>query len=339
MKLIHNDAIEFILAMNRFGIRNKREMSDYPQMDELIQWCSYYEKKLSPFLLNDISLICEKTIIITLYLVVKVSESKNIITAEDFLVFLNDLTYQELKDDLVTRFLDESIENVSKEKIYNQILNDGLHIGYDTQEETDLLFAFILDPQSFLQRLIITYRQFYDLVYLPSRDKFNVLTEEKYTWHNEHFQKDAIPYLNALGLTGFLKNEGNLDGVSCFYSFFADNEISVLWESKTILIGANTDIRIKQLSAMKQTDLFFSLLGDPKRLEILRLTSIRPWYSSELATHFDLKPATLSYHINKLVDADLLTITKGKAKRFYYSLNVDALNKFLKYVSHDLIVK
>ncbi|MDC7227402.1 MAG: hypothetical protein PQJ61_11625 [Spirochaetales bacterium] len=33
-------------------------------------------------------------------------------------------------------------------------------------------------------------------------------------------------------------------------------------------------------------DEFFTCLGDPKRIEVMRLTVIRPWYSSELATHF-----------------------------------------------------
>lgn len=337
MKLQHNDAIEFIFAMNRFGIRNKDMMIDYPGMEELVKWCDEYEKKLSPFLLNDISLICEKTIIITLYWVVKVSEAKNVNNAEDFLELIEKISPQELKNDIVGRFLEDSIENVTKDKVYNQILNDGLHIGYDTQEETDLICALISDTENFLSRLIITYKQFYKLVYLPSKNQFKDEIDKKYHWHCNKLEEDNISYLKILGMTSFLKAKEDLNTMSFYYSYFADNDVSILWDSRTIAIGAATDNRIIQQSAMKQSDLFFSLLGDQKRLEILRLTSKRPWYSSELATYFDLKPATLSYHINKLVDADLLTITKGPSKRFYYSLNEDSFKRYLDFASQDLI--
>lgn len=337
MKLIRNEAVDFIFAMNRFAIRNKDNYLDYPQMDELKVWAKKYEEIVSPFLLNDISLIFEKTILISLYLFIKVQEKDDIKSANDFLNFLESFSPKEFKDDIIDKFLNQSIDKISVESIYNQIINDGLHPGYDEREEAQLLYGFLCDPNNFFVRLRDTYTQFYNQVYSVSKEEFKKLDINKYKWHSNKLSEDSILYLRTLGLNSIINEIKNIEELSLYYSFFADNDISALWDSKNIIIGAGSDKRIIQKSARKKSDLFFNCLGDPKRLEILRLTSERPWFSSELASYFNLKPATLSYHINKLVEADLLSIKKGEAKRFYYTLNEEAFELFLNYASQDLL--
>ncbi|MGD1822195.1 MAG: ArsR/SmtB family transcription factor [Pleomorphochaeta sp.] len=337
MKLINNEAVDFIFAMNRFGIRNKEIHLEYPSMEEIKEWCIESEKKLSPFLLNDITLIFEKTIIISLYFFIKVHENNNIKTAQDFLSFLDSFEANQFKSDIINRFLDKSINELTVDNIYNQIINDGLHPGYDEREEAELLFGFLNESDNFLNRLKSTYDQFYNFVYKESKDKFKKIETEKYNWHLKRMNDNAINYLKDLGLNSIINEIENVENLHYYFSFFADNDVSALWDSKNIIIGASTDNRIIQKSAKKKTELLFNCLGDPKRLEILRLTSKRPWYSSELASHFNLKPATLSYHISKLVDADLLTIQKGKSKRFYYTLNKETYKSYLEFASQDLL--
>lgn len=268
-------------------------------------WCEEYEKKLSPFLLNDISLLVEKMILPSIYL---------------FMLF------KEHPEDEIT-----------VEVIHEILVNHGLHPGYDPIEESELLYGFLQDPEGFLNRLHNTYSDLYRLAYLPERAKLEDLYQEKLNWHKQRLNEDSDKYLALLGLQSFLKMISEEGEPKLYFSFFSDKDISSFWSSQTVVIGAGTDQRILHRSAHDKTDTFFSCFGDPKRLEILRLTAQRPWYNTELANYFDLKPATLSYHISILADAELLHIIKGESRRFYYTLNEEKVREYLENVAQDLL--
>lgn len=337
MSIINNEAVDFIFAFNRFGIRNKNNEPDFRKLKKLEEWSIEYEKKLCPFLLNDITFLCEKTMEVTLYFFLTVNKHPEIETAKDFLKFLDELSPEAFKKDILFSLMGDSPFEITVENIYDKMLNDGLHPGYDLQDGASLIYGILMDTKNFLDRVKSTYTQFYNLVFIPSYESFKKLTEKKYRWHNSRYLKDPDNYLKTLRLTSVLKEWENHNSIKIYFSLFADNEVSSMWDSKTIIIGGAVDKRITQQSVISKSDLFFSCLGDQKRLEIIRLTSKRPWYSSELAKHFDLKPATLSYHINKLVEADLLNIKRGGAKRFYYTLNRDSFISFMNNASLDLL--
>ncbi len=337
MKIIYNEAIDFICALTRFGFRNLKRDPDYPGQKEIEQWCLDYEKKVSPFLLNDIALLSEKTIMITFYMVIKVNENPQIKTVEDFLSFINSISAKTLRDDLIFDIFRKTDVELSVDSIYNIIVDEGLHPEHNHMDEAEFIYGILQDTENFLSRLKITYSQFYNQIFKESKKTYEDLIEKKLEWHNQKFAEDTKTYLNTLGLKSIIGALKDLESITYYFSFFADNDISASWDSRLIIIGAGTDLRIIQQSAKSKSNLFFSCLGDSKRLEIIRLTAQRSWYSTELANHFNLKPATLSYHINKLVEADLLTINLGENKRFYYSLNKDSLEEYLKFVSQDLL--
>lgn len=337
MKFIKNEAVDFIFAFRRFGIRNKSKNVEYPRLKEIDNWCIKYEKELSPFLVNDISILSKKTILITLFLFDIIRNNPDIKTSNDFINELSKISANDFTSTFKNNLLRNLGEDFSVEDIYNAIINDGLHPGYDIKEEATLLHGFLKNPQDFLNRLISTLTQFNQAIYLPSINSFKSIYDEKYNWHNNFLSTDSVSYLKSLGLNSLIQEYPNLDDFNFYFSLFLDDDVFALWNNKSVIIGAANDTKIIQFSAKNKSDIFFSSLGDPKRLEIIRLTSKRPWYSSELATHFKLKPATLSYHINKLVEADLLRITQGEAKRLYYTLNKDALKTYLSYVSQDLL--
>jgi DNA-binding transcriptional ArsR family regulator len=337
MNIIKNEAVDFIFAFRRFGIRNNNNTNEYPGLEELENWCSTYQKKLSPFLINDISILSEKTIIVSLFLFDTIAKNPSILTATDFINTIKEIPANSFKENIIKNFLNKDFDEITVENIYNAIVNDGLHPGYEIREEAELLFGFLNEPEDFLFRLYSTLSQFYKQVYTPSKESFDKLYNEKYTWHNKLFLADKKSYLTSLGLNSLINEYPNLDELKFYFSLFLDDDVFALWNNKSVIIGAATDTRIIQQSAKTKSDLFFNCLGDPKRLEIIRLTSQKPWYSTELANHFNLKPATLSYHINILVQADLLRITKGDGKRLYYTLNKEALKTYLEFVSQDLL--
>lgn len=337
MNIIKNEAIDLIFAFNRFGLRNKNINPDFPRLEILDEWCVKYEKELSPFLLNDISLLSEKTYIITLYLFEKVHYSENVNSVEDFLSMLNNLSVESLKKDIVFFALHNMKLKLTVENIYKQLANDGLHPGYDLGEEALLIYGLLNEPENFIYRLKTTYYEFNKQVFSKSKNELDKIIQEKYLWHFNQLKNNKNKYIKALGLSSIVQQSSNYAKIQLYFSLFADNDVSTIWDSQVIIIGGATDKRLILQSRKKQSDLFFSCLGDPKRLEILRLTSKRAWYSSELARYFNLKAATLSYHINKLVEADLLKIKKGGSKRFYYTLNRKSFSDFLSCVSQDML--
>jgi len=80
-----------------------------------------------------------------------------------------------------------------------------------------------------------------------------------------------------------------------------------------------------------------SALGHPVRLKILRrVVQAGPEGASagDIQSHVDLPASTLSHHLKRLVDADLLT-TRGEGTFHYYSADYAALRALTDYVWED----
>lgn len=75
----------------------------------------------------------------------------------------------------------------------------------------------------------------------------------------------------------------------------------------------------------------FKALSDPKRREILNLLKERSMTAGELAEKFDMTNATMSYHLQILIDAGLIVFEKEKNYRIY-SLSASIFEELINYV-------
>jgi ArsR family transcriptional regulator len=75
----------------------------------------------------------------------------------------------------------------------------------------------------------------------------------------------------------------------------------------------------------------FKALSDPTRREILNLLKEKNMTAGELAEKFDMTNATMSYHLQILVDAGLIFFEKEKNFRIY-SLNASVFEELLNYI-------
>lgn len=72
-------------------------------------------------------------------------------------------------------------------------------------------------------------------------------------------------------------------------------------------------------------------ISDPARREILQLLKSGKKSAGEIADHFNLTGATVSYHLTKLKNADL--IAEQKYKNFiYYELNASVFEEVLTWI-------
>lgn len=76
----------------------------------------------------------------------------------------------------------------------------------------------------------------------------------------------------------------------------------------------------------------FSALSDPVRREILTLLRKSRLSAGEIAEHFDITSAAISYHLNKLKKADLVRESKYK-NYIYYELNATVLDEIMLWFS------
>ena len=78
-------------------------------------------------------------------------------------------------------------------------------------------------------------------------------------------------------------------------------------------------------------ELTFKALSDVNRREILRLLRQGSLNAGELAEHFEMTSATLSYHLELLKKAGLIVEKREKNFR-QYSLNTSVFEEILSYI-------
>lgn len=76
----------------------------------------------------------------------------------------------------------------------------------------------------------------------------------------------------------------------------------------------------------------FKALSDPVRREILDLLKSGRSSAGEIASHFDMTGATISYHLNILKKAELIYETREKNFIYYY-LNTSVLEEIMLWFS------
>lgn len=75
----------------------------------------------------------------------------------------------------------------------------------------------------------------------------------------------------------------------------------------------------------------FKALADPVRRKILQLLKAGQMSAGEIASHFDMTQATISYHLNVLKKADLISEEKEK-NYIYYSLNTSLIEEIMTWL-------
>ncbi len=69
-------------------------------------------------------------------------------------------------------------------------------------------------------------------------------------------------------------------------------------------------------------------LGDPARREILNMLKNGSMTAGDIAAHFDMAGASVSYHLSQLKNAGLI-FEKREKNYIYYSLNASVLEEVL----------
>lgn len=75
----------------------------------------------------------------------------------------------------------------------------------------------------------------------------------------------------------------------------------------------------------------FSALSDPTRREILRMLQQKSLTAGEIADAFEMTKPSVSHHLNKLKDAELI-VSERKGQFLIYSINASVVQEFVQEV-------
>lgn len=76
----------------------------------------------------------------------------------------------------------------------------------------------------------------------------------------------------------------------------------------------------------------FKALSDPVRREILMLLRKGKMSAGEIAAHFEMTGATVSYHLSQLKKADLV-LEERKKNYIYYQLNTSVFEEIMMWIA------
>ncbi len=346
-KIEYNKAIEFIGAIHKYASNNSQQsnwnnkelqedvakgMLDFTPNKDVKEWLRYVDNNISPFLRNDIIFIWYKVfglfdIAFRLVLEENLKEPTQLI--ESFKALdssrLIELTY----------FYYELNIPLDSEDI---VIRNGLRDLYD--EEIASFFIQIKNhPTEYKDKIVEVFESFYTLYYKPFEEKVYTPMGKRYEFHEKLFQKDPLKFLNTIGIGDYSKLIANESDLRIFVSFYIDMGLFYFSIDNTFIMfyGNTIEHRFDNKVTRQNSAALFKALSDEKRLEIIKITSKTPWYNKELADYFNLSTATLSYHLNLLLDLGILNFEPSINNRYYYTTNKENLKKLFDLALQDLL--
>ncbi len=347
-KIEYNKALEFIESMfkytvNRFHKVNwdknilqenlSKDMLDFAPSKEVKDWLKYVDDNISPIFRNDLVFVASKTIDI-LDVSIEIIIQEGLEEPLEIINYLKSMDAEELVQLIYDRFelnLPFDSENV--------LIKNALMDVYN--EEKALTFIQIKNyPDEYKSKVIEVYEKFYNLYYEPFEEKVYEFIEKKRYQHNIMFQKDPIDFLNTIGLGDYTEIIEEEKELRMFESFFIDLGLFHFYIDNTfiMLFGHSIEHKFDDKLNQEQCKNLFKALSDETRLEIIRVTSKRPWYNKELADYFDLSTATLSYHLNLLLNLGILNFEPSINNRYYYTTNKKNLKELFD-IAYKILIE
>lgn len=194
------------------------------------------------------------------------------------------------------------------------------------------------NPLETKERFCLLLRQFYEKVFKDIEDQmYDKLLFFK-NRYSEIYSKDNAKFINKYLLTKSIDLEKFETKVHVSYfhyyleSSFSDEDKNILW----FILGAYSDKYLLDEDNKETMLQLFKTLSDSKRYNIIELLSERPWYVYELADELNLSAATISYHLNMLLEFRLIKYERSD-HRIYYSLDKERLKELLNKISKNLL--
>ena len=243
---------------------------------------------------------------------------------------INEMTNEKLKELIIDLYNDQAEGNESVESIGNlRGIIDFLKKA-DISENSKWKMIAVLDaPKDYYIKLIRVIN-----------DNMKAY-EEAYKAVDNHINKllaDFVKYVNSGKceiLNNMIKISNQVNVILPTLAFGA----MLININNTYFVGLLVELifkeEIKAMGNNGELVLKLKALSDKSKLEIITLLKAGHKYNLEIAEALGLSAATVSYHMNSLLEYGMVTIEKKQGKVYYY-LNEPGLKKFMNELSNVL---
>ncbi len=309
-----------------------KDIMDFSPNPKVKDWLKYIDDNISPFLRNDLIFVTDD-----IYKLLDVCF--HIILIEDIKDPL------ELIESLKLLETNTMIQITYKFYELEASLDDEKNLKLDliknfSEEVASSFLHFKNNPDLYKESLIKVLINYYKEFYQPYEEEVYSYMEERILIHQQLFEKDPVSFINTIGIGDYSKAINLHENLVVYMSFFIDVGILYFTVNETLVLycGQTIEHRFESRKTIDTYKALFKALSDNKRIEILKMAAKRPWYNKELADYFNLTPATLSYHLNLLLDLEILNFEPSIINnRYYYTTNKDKLKKLFDIALQDLL--
>ncbi|MBI9013696.1 MAG: winged helix-turn-helix transcriptional regulator [Clostridiales bacterium] len=298
--------------------------------EEYFKEASEYMEQLSFIQKNTFNLFFHRTSVLSDFLIYLTYGDCGFekITIDSFKDFITKMTETEI-DELPSTF--NEVYSIVKDHY------DSPDNFEDFNKTSSLIMDIIKEPkileESFKSAVLNLYQDFIEKKVIPKKDEIdNILKRHQALMDKD--PKQFIPNLTKGKLNPNEVNTEEMQGVLSVYSPFA---LYISITHKKFIYG----LSLEELRAEEnETEFFLALLkflSDPKRYQMIQMLSKKKWYSNELAKKFNITPATMSYHVNKLYALGLIHFEQGEQNKLYIELDNDRLAYLMKKMQNDLL--
>jgi len=298
--------------------------------EEYFKEASAYMEQLSFIQKNTFNLFFHRTSILSDYLIYLTYGDCGFedISIGSFIEFITKMTETEM-DELPSAF--NEVYAIVKDHY------DSPNNFEDFNKTSSLIMDIIKEPkileESFKQAISNLFQDFIEKKVVPKKTEIDNILKR----HQELMDKDPKQFIPNLTKGKLNPNEVNteeMQGVLSIYSPFA---LYISITHKKFIYG----LHLEELKADEnETEFYLALLkflSDPKRYQMIQMLSKKKWYSNELAKKFNITPATMSYHVNKLYGLGLIHFEQGDQNKLYIELDNDRLAYLMKKMQNDLL--
>lgn len=343
----YNHALEFVCAVRKYGVEKFRdidwkkiyskeevvkELVDFTPSKEVKKWLSYIDNNICPYFSNDLIFVTQEITGLLDVCFLEIIE-KDLSEPNQLLENLKAYDPNQLIKDIYG-FYDLKIPITSSdEDIFKELSKSK------PNSMVSSLLQIMKNPVEYKKRAISSLEKFYNLYYQPFQEDVYKSMKKHLDTHNNLFEKNPLEFINAIGVGDYSDRIKDLDDIDLYLSYFIDLGMFYynLNDGITMFYGKSMLEKLKSKEDVDTYKSLFQALSDNTRVEILKLTSKKPYYNKELAEHFNLSTATLSYHLNILLAVEVLNFEPSIINnRYYYTTNKSKLKEIFDIALKDL---
>lgn len=266
---------------------------------------------------------------------------------KEYLVYLKNvsLSFNDMSYETLTQFIKKlcEMDDLVEPKTYDECL-DFVKSYYDAPEsdidfaKTANLLVDMLNDKDALEgsikpALLQLYDEFYKQKVEPNLDVINAAVKE----HQILKDKDSKNFLFNLSKGYFDPADLDTENMLPIMTYLSPYSLLINISYQRYIYGFGIDKFKKQKEDKDLYEPLLKFLSDPKRYQMIQKLSTKRWYSNELAKEFNITPATMSYHVNKLFGLGVIHFEQGDQNRMYMELDKKKLKELLTNMQNDLL--